>query len=140
MAWLTLFTTAALAATVLPAQSEILLAALLRSGEYPVAALVAVASLGNVLGSVVNWAVGRWCMQFSDRRWFPASPRMIERATGWYRRWGVWSLLLAWTPFLGDPLTLVAGVLRTPLPLFLLLVTIGKAGRYALLAAVIPPA
>jgi membrane protein YqaA with SNARE-associated domain len=140
MVWLTLFTTAALAATVLPAQSEILLAALLRSGEYPAAALVAVASLGNVLGSVVNWAVGRWCMQFSDRRWFPASPRMIERATGWYRRWGVWSLLLAWTPFLGDPLTLVAGVLRTPLPLFLLLVTIGKAGRYALLAAVIPPA
>jgi membrane protein YqaA with SNARE-associated domain len=140
MVWLTLFTTAALAATVLPAQSEILLAALLRSGEYPVAALVAVASLGNVLGSVVNWAVGRWCMQFSDRRWFPASPRMIERATGWYRRWGVWSLLLAWTPFLGDPLTLVAGVLRTPLPLFLLLVTIGKVGRYALLAAFIRPA
>ncbi|MEQ9639961.1 MAG: YqaA family protein [Alphaproteobacteria bacterium] len=126
-----LFASAFLAATLIPAQSELVLAAMDAAGTHPAALLVAVATAGNVAGAVVNWLLGRFLMRFQDRRWFPVSSTMIERATGWYRRWGVWSLLGAWLPVVGDPLTLVAGILRAPLPLFLLLVTIGKGARYA---------
>lgn len=125
-----LFASAFLAATLIPAQSELVLASMDAAGRHPAGVLVLVATAGNVGGAVVNWLLGRFLMQFSDRRWFPIGPKMVQRATGWYRRWGVWSLLGAWLPIVGDPLTLVAGILRAPLPLFLVLVTIGKGARY----------
>lgn len=128
-----LFMVALAAATIFPAQSELLLASMHRSDAYHDGMLILVATAGNVAGSVANWALGRYLMHFQDRRWFPASRALIARATGWYQRFGVWSLLLAWVPFIGDPLTLVAGILRVDLRLFLLLVTLGKAGRYAAL-------
>jgi hypothetical protein len=129
-----LFAVAFVAATVFPLQSEAALIALLLGGQQPVWALIAVASVGNVLGSVVNWVLGRGIERFRNRRWFPASPAALERAQGAYQRWGKWSLLLSWAPFIGDPLTVVAGVLREPLPIFLLLVTMAKVGRYVTLA------
>jgi membrane protein YqaA with SNARE-associated domain len=92
--------------------------------------------VGNVLGAVVNWALGRGITRFRHRRWFPVGERALERATGWYRRWGRWSLLLSWAPIGGDALTVAAGVLREPFWSFLLLVTIAKAGRYLVLAAI----
>ena len=131
-----LFLTAFVAATILPAQSEAALVGLLLAGEQPAWALVAVASLGNVLGSVVNWLLGRGIERWRDRPWFPAEGAALDRAAAWYHRWGRWSLLLAWAPIIGDPLTVVAGVLREPLPVFLVLVTLAKVGRYLLLAAV----
>ena len=130
-----LFLAAFLAATLIPAQSEAVLTALLVSGKHTPALLVTVASLGNVLGSVVNWWIGRGVERFRDKRWFPASPQALERAQRSYARYGYWSLLLAWTPIIGDPLTLAAGIMREPLWRFLVLVTIGKAGRYIVLAA-----
>ena len=130
-----LFAAAFLAATVFPAQSEAVLAGLILSGDYPVAALVAVASVGNVLGAAVNWALGRGIERFRERRWFPAGPAALARAQGWYRRTGKWSLLLSWAPFIGDPLTVIAGVMREPFPVFLALVTVAKVGRYLVLAA-----
>lgn len=92
------------------------------------------ASAGNVLGSTVNWALGRAAARFRERRWFPVSAAAMARAEGWYRRWGRWSLLLSWAPVIGDPLTLAAGALREPLGPFLLLVTLAKTGRYVALA------
>lgn len=133
--YLGLFLTALIAATILPAQSEAVLAGLLLTGDYLVAALIAVASAGNVLGSVINWLLGRGIERFRDRRWFPMKGDALARAERWYHRYGRWSLLLSWAPFIGDPLTVVAGVLREPFPLFLLLVTIAKVGRYLVLAA-----
>ena len=130
-----LFLAALVAATLLPAQSELLLAGLSASGSYEVWLLLLVATAGNVLGSAVNWALGRYLMHFRDRRWFPMKPRQIEKATAWFQRFGAWSLLFAWLPLVGDPLTLVAGILRVDLRLFLLLVTLGKAGRYAAVVA-----
>jgi membrane protein YqaA with SNARE-associated domain len=129
-----LFLAALVAATLLPAQSELVLVGLRASGGYDVVALVAVATAGNVLGSTINWVLGRYLLHFRDRRWFPVTPAMLDRAIGWYGRWGVWSLLFAWVPVVGDPLTLVAGILRVDLRLFLPLVTLGKAARYAALA------
>ncbi|MDQ1077489.1 YqaA family protein [Pseudoroseomonas cervicalis] len=132
-----LFLAAFAAATLLPAQSEALLAGLLLSGRYEAALLILSAASGNVLGSVVNWLLGRSLERFSGRRWFPVGPASLEKAKAWYRRWGRWSLLLSWLPVVGDPLTLVAGVLREPFPVFLALVTIAKLGRYLVLAALV---
>jgi len=132
-----LFALAFVAATLLPAQSEAALVALLLAGNQPATALVAAASAGNILGSVVNWALGRAVMRFRDRAWFPASPAAIDRATRWYARWGRWSLLASWLPIVGDPLTVVAGILREPLWRFLLVVGFAKTARYAVLAALV---
>jgi len=131
-----LFVAAFAAATILPAQSEAALIALLLAGKASPAALVGVATLGNVLGSLTNWALGRGVARFRQKRWFPVSEYALDRASGWYRRWGRWSLLLSWVPFIGDPLTVAAGVLREPLWSFVLIVTAAKAARYIVLALV----
>lgn len=130
-----LFLSALGAATLLPMQSEAVLAGLLLSGR-PVLLLIAVASLGNTLGGLVNWALGRGIERFRHRRWFPVGEAALTRAQGWYARWGKWSLLLSWMPIIGDPLTLAAGVMRERFATVLVLVAIAKTGRYAVLAAV----
>ncbi|OQM74532.1 YqaA family protein [Manganibacter manganicus] len=129
-----LFTLAFVAATILPAQSEAALVGLQLAG-HPVVLLVIVASIGNTLGAVVNWALGRGVARFQHRRWFPVSAASLDRASLRYRRWGRWSLLLSWAPLGGDALTIAAGVLREPFWSFLLLVAIAKTGRYIVLAA-----
>jgi len=134
-AYLGLFGAAFAAATLLPLQSEALLVALLLGGGQPAGVLVLVASLGNVLGSLVNWWLGRYLERFRDRRWFPVSDRRLLQAQHWYGRYGRWSLLLSWLPVIGDPLTLVAGIMREPLWRFMLIVSLAKTLRYGVLAA-----
>ncbi|QHD06876.1 YqaA family protein [Pseudomonas sp. R76] len=134
--YLGLFFAAFGAATLLPMQSEAVLVGLLISGHYSLWALLTIATVGNVLGSVVNWWLGRSVDRFKDRRWFPVSPRHLEKARTHYQRWGHWSLWLSWVPIIGDPLTLVAGVMREPFWRFLLIVTLAKGARYAVLAMV----
>lgn len=133
-AYLGLFFAAFGAATLLPLQSEAVLVGLLLSERYWLWALLAVATLGNVLGSLLNWWLGRGIERFRERRWFPVSPRYLHKAQGHYQRYGHWSLLLSWVPIIGDPLTLVAGVMREPLGRFLLIVTLAKGARYGVLA------
>jgi membrane protein YqaA with SNARE-associated domain len=135
MEYLGLFAVSLLAATVLPAQSEVVLAGMILAERYHLWLLILVASVGNVLGSVVNWFLGRFIAHFEGRRWFPVKRDQIAKAERWYQRYGYWSLLLSWAPVIGDPLTVVAGVLREPLPVFLVLVTIAKVGRYLIVAA-----
>ena len=130
-----LFLSAFGAATLLPLQSEAVLVALLLAGQHPLWALLLVATLGNVLGSWVNWLLGRSIEHYRERRWFPVSPARLQQAQGWYARYGRWSLLLSWLPVIGDPLTLVAGVMRERLWIFLAIVTLAKASRYVILAA-----
>ena len=131
-----LFAAAFGAATILPFQSEIVFAAVQAEGAAALWLVVLVASVGNTLGSVVNYILGRWAEHFRGRRWFPASPAQLDRAQRWFNRWGVWSLLLSWAPF-ADALTVAAGLMRTPFWLFLLLVSIAKTGRYLVLAGVV---
>lgn len=130
MGYLGLFVAAFGAATLLPLQSEAVLVGLLVSGHYSLWLLLGIATLGNVLGSLVNWWLGRWAEHFKDRRWFPVSDKQLDKARRHYARWGHWTLLLSWVPIIGDPLTLVAGVMREPLWRFLLVVTAAKALRY----------
>ena len=124
------------AATILPLQSERVVVGLLLDGNYPWEVVVLVASHGNILGSMVNWLLGRSFAHFQNRRWFPVNQKNMTRAEDWYHRYGRVSLLLSWTPIIGDPLTIAAGVLREPLWSCALLVGIAKIGRYLALAAV----
>ncbi len=131
--YLGLFLTAFLAATIVPFSSEAVLVAMQVSGGFTAAGLLVAASLGNTLGAVANWGLGRFCLHWRDRKWFPVKARELERASAWFNRYGLWSLLLAWVPIIGDPITLAAGVLKTRFLPFLLLVAISKTGRYAVL-------
>jgi membrane protein YqaA with SNARE-associated domain len=131
-----LFAVAFLAATILPAQSELGLVGLILSEDYALPVLIGVASAGNTLGAVVNWFIGRYVNQLQDRKWFPATPKQLEKATEWYGKYGRWSLLLSWMPIIGDPLTLAAGVLREPFLSFLVLVGVAKLTRYIVVAAI----
>ena len=130
-----LFLAALLAATIVPMQSEAMLVGLLLTGKYSTPWLVAVASVGNILGAVLNWLLGRCIEQYRHRRWFPVKAAPLARAQAWYQRYGKWSLLLSWMPVIGDPLTVAAGVLRESFWLFLLLVGMAKIGRYLVLVA-----
>ena len=134
-----MFASAFLAATVVPFASEITLVAALAAGGA-VHWLLAAATLGNTLGALVNWALGRLMERFRDRRWFPVDAKQLERAQAWFRRYGVWSLLLAWAPLIGEPLTVIAGAMRVRIVPFLVLVAAGKAGRYAVLVFVLDDA
>ena len=134
-ALLGLFASAFLAATLLPAQSEAVLVGLLLAHPAYVAVLVATASLGNTLGAMVNWLLGLGIQRFRNKRWFPVSARQLERAERHYRRFGRWSLLLSWMPIVGDPLVLVAGVLREKFWIVFLLTALAKTARYLVLAA-----
>jgi membrane protein YqaA with SNARE-associated domain len=131
-----LFWASLLAATVLPFQSEVVLFGMLLTKHYTWWLLVLVAGIGNILGSVVNWLLGRLLARFEHRPWFPIKRESIARAEAWYHAYGRWSLLLSWVPIVGDPLTIVAGVLREPFPIFLALVTIAKLARYFAVAAI----
>jgi len=132
--YISLFAVSFLAATILPAQSELGLAGLVLSGDYTLPMLIGVASAGNTLGAVVNWFLGRGTDKLQGRKWFPISPEQLYKATIWYHKYGRWSLLLSWVPIIGDPLTLAAGVLREPLWSFFMLVVIAKTARYVVVA------
>lgn len=130
-----LFASAFLSATLFPFQSEAVLFGLLVGERSPWWLLVLVASVGNTLGSVVNWFLGRFLAELERRPWFPVKREKMARAEAWYHRYGRWTLLLSWLPVIGDPLTLVAGLMREPLPVFILLVALAKTGRYLAVAA-----
>ena len=128
-----LFAAALAAATILPMQSESVLVGLLLSEQYSVWILLFVASFGNVLGSVINCWLGRYIEHYRHKRWFPVSEDKLDRAQVFYHRYGRWSLLLSWVPIIGDPLTVLAGVMREPWWSFVLMVTVAKVGRYLVL-------
>ena len=130
MIYLSLFLISFLAATILPFSSELTLAGLVATSNYDNLLLLIVASLGNVLGSAVNWILGFYSRNLSKKNWFPLKDEQIKKSSKWFNKFGKWSLLLAWVPIVGDPLTLAAGLLRVKFVEFLILVTIGKVSRY----------
>jgi len=125
-----------LAATILPLSSELVLSALLLAGENPLT-LIIIATFANVLGSIVNYLIGRWGADTILHRWFKLSQQQTDKAEQQFNRYGKWSLLFAWVPIIGDPLTFVAGMLKVNLGIFILLVTLGKASRYWIISQAI---
>ena len=130
MIYLSLFAISFLAATILPFSSELTLAGLIATSNYDNLLLLVVASFGNVLGSVVNWILGFYSRNLTTKKWFPFKDKQIENSSKWFSKFGKWSLLFSWLPVIGDPLTLVAGLLRVKFLEFLILVMIGKISRY----------
>jgi membrane protein YqaA with SNARE-associated domain len=134
LTYLSLFTIAFLAATLLPVQSEAVLAGLLGLSHEPWGALLAIATIGNTLGAVVNWAMGLGIERFQNRRWFPATSAQLDKAKYYYTRYGRWSLFFSWLPILGDAFTVLAGVLKERLWIFIAIVGAGKLARYLVVA------
>ena len=130
MAYFLLFLSAFGAATLLPLQSEAVLLGLLVQDKYTVFGLILMASAGNILGSCVNWYLGLRIERFKDRKWFPVSEKNMLKAEKIYQKYGFWSLLLSWVPVIGDPITLIAGLLKEGFWRFLLMVSVAKTGRY----------
>jgi membrane protein YqaA with SNARE-associated domain len=132
-----LFLSALLSATILPGTSEAALALVLAKGSAGTASAVAVATVGNTVGSVFNWAIGRFFASYRDHPRFPIDREKFERYSQIYRRWGIWTLIMSWVPFIGDPLTIIAGVMRAPLLLVILLVALAKLARYLVVAGIV---
>lgn len=130
MAYFLLFISAFGAATLLPLQSEAVLLGLLAQAQSSPYLLLLVATIGNVLGSCVNWFLGFKIEQFKNKKWFPVSERNMLKAEKIYQKYGFWSLLLSWTPIIGDPITLIAGLMKENFWRFLFIVTFAKASRY----------
>ena len=124
-----LFAASFLAATILPLSSEVVLSILLVNGLSPTA-LVAIATVGNVLGALTNYALGYWASLEVIKKWLKISEEEFVRAEQRFVKYGLFSLCFAWVPFVGDPITVVAGILRIRLLWFVLLVTAGKLMRY----------
>ena len=132
-----LFIISFLAATILPLSSELVLSTMLLTDSFDKYLLLVVASFGNILGSSVNWYLGKKILIFKDKKWFPANERQIAKGEIYFKKYGIWSLLLAWLPIIGDPLTIVAGILRVKFFTFLLLISISKISRYIFLIFII---
>ena len=130
--YLSLFASSLLAATLIPAQSEAVLIGSILLIPDALFHLVAVASVGNILGALINWTMGRF---FSDRcqRFFDSESGAVQRAVQWYQRWGWVSLFASWVPIIGDPITFISGVMKEPLWRFVLIVTFAKVTRYLVL-------
>lgn len=134
--YLGLFLAAFLSATLLPGTSEVLLISLLTE-DYDPFILWYWATMGNTLGSVVNWGLGRYLLHYQHKRWFPFKAETIKKSQHWFQRYGMWSLLLAWAPVIGDGITFIAGIMRARFIYFLVLVAIGKGVRYAILLGLV---
>jgi membrane protein YqaA with SNARE-associated domain len=128
------FLSALVAATLIPAQSEAVVLYALFEDRSPVWLILVVATIGNVMGACINWWLGCFALKYQHHRRFPFTPAQITRAQSHYARWGWLSLFASWVPVIGDPITLMAGVMKEPLWRFLLVVTCAKGARYSFIA------
>jgi membrane protein YqaA with SNARE-associated domain len=128
LVFLTLFAISFLAATLLPLGSEALLLYDISLG-YDVFSLILVATIGNTLGSIVNYFLGLKGMDFLISKKY-TNPKRLEDATKIFKKYGAFSLLLSWVPIIGDPITFIAGVLKYDIKKFVLIVFFAKGMRY----------
>ncbi|WP_165312252.1 YqaA family protein [Vibrio ziniensis] len=117
-----------LSATLLPGGSEAALLATLSLNQYSVFSVITIATFGNTLGGLVNYWLGLWLPNRTQQQ------KHGHKALAWLTKYGYWSLLFSWLPIIGDPLCLAAGWLRMKfLPSFVMIL-MGKALRYSILA------
>ena len=117
----------------LPASSEVVFLGFLAAGEGEPAGLLAAATIGNLVGAIINYFAGRYVSGLAGRPWFPATEAQMQRASALFNRYGFWTLLLSWLPAIGDLITTIAGLLRLDFRLFFALTAVGKFFRYFLL-------
>jgi membrane protein YqaA with SNARE-associated domain len=130
--YLTLFLSSFAAATFLPVVSEAILAYDILAG-YNIYALLIAATLGNTLGSCLNYVLGRKGVDYLERKKY-VKHKVFKKAEALFNRYGAVVLFLSWAPIIGDPITFVAGVLHYDFKRFFLIVLIAKGIRYILFA------
>ena len=128
-----LFISSFLSSTLLPGHSELTLTAFILMKKYAVINLIFFASTGNILGSLINWFMGYYLIKLKDKKWFPLNKLQLTRASKWFLKYGKWSLFFCWVPIIGDPLTIVAGIFRFPIHIFILIVSFAKTMRYLII-------
>ena len=135
MTYLILFISAFGSATLLPLGSEALLIYNIKEG-FNIYALLLIATFGNVLGSILNYYLGLKGEEYLvDKKL--VKQKYIDSSKRYFDRFGAFSLLFAWLPIIGDPITFIAGVLKYNFKLFLVLVVISKLGRYLFIALIV---
>ena len=132
-----LFISSFLSSTILPGHSEIILTAFIFLKKYPIIDLIFFASIGNILGSILNWCIGYFITNLKDRKWFPINKSQLTRASSWFLKYGKWTLCLSWVPLIGDPLTIIAGIFRVPIYTFIFIVSLVKTMRYVFISLVV---
>ena len=131
-----LFISSFLSSTILPGHSEIILTAFIFLKKYPIINLIFFASIGNILGSILNWCIGYFLTNLKDWKWFPINKSQLTRVSSWFLKYGKWTLFLSWVPIIGDPLTIIAGIFRVPIYTFILIVSLAKTMRYVFISLV----
>ena len=132
-----LFISSFLSSTILPGHSEIILAAFILLKKHPIIDLIFFASIGNILGSILNWCIGYFLTNLKVRKWFPINKSQLTRASSWFLKYGKWTLFFSWVPIIGDPLTIIAGIFRVPIYTFILIVSLAKTMRYVFISLVV---
>ena len=132
-----LFISSFLSSTILPGHSEIILTAFIFLKKYPIIDLIFFASIGNILGSILNWCIGYFLTNLKDRKWFPINKSQLTRASSWFLKYGKWTLFLSWVPIIGDPLTIIAGIFRVPINIFICIISLAKTMRYVFISLVV---
>ena len=132
-----LFISSFLSSTILPGHSEIILTAFIFLKKYPIIDLIFFASIGNILGSILNWFIGYFLTNLKDRKWFPINKSQLTRASSWFLKYGKWTLFLSWVPIIGDPLTIIAGIFRVPINIFICIISLAKTMRYVFISLVV---
>ena len=135
MTYLILFFSAFLSATLLPLGSEALLIYNLKEG-YNLYILLFVSTLGNSLGSVVNYYFGFKGEEYLLKKGL-IKEKYLQISKKYFDKFGAISILFAWLPIIGDPITFVAGALKYDFKKFLVLVIISKFSRYLFIALII---
>lgn len=125
-----LFLLSFLASTLIPLGSEWLLVALIIQGFEPLP-VVLVASAGNILGACTSYGIGLYGSTFLTTRILRLDENHRVRAEQYFATYGIWSLLFSWLPVIGDPLCVVAGMMKIGFSRFIILVMVGKIARYA---------
>jgi len=133
MEYISIFFLSFFAATIIPFSSEVGLVSYMALGKFNNELLLIFASLGNILGSCINYILGLFIINFKTKSWFPFKDNQIIKATDWFNRFGVYSLFFAFLPIVGDPLTLVAGIFRVSFLKFIIFISLGKILRYLLI-------
>jgi len=119
-----------LSSTLLPGHSELTLTAFILLKKYSIIYLIFFASVGNILGSILNWCMGYYLTNLKNKKWFHINTLQLTRASTWFLKYGKWTLFFSWVPIIGDPLTIIAGIFRVPIYTFILIVSISKIMRY----------
>lgn len=127
-----MFLSAFLAGSVLPFSSEAVMLGLLAAGVDPVPLLI-YGSIGNVMGGMVNYGLGRLGKLEWLKKYFHLKQSSIDRAYKFMGGHGAWMGFFAFLPILGSAITVVLGLTHANLPLSVFSISLGKVIRYALL-------